>query len=325
MYVRKYKHIIQRSKDDDANQEAIDALQDDELNDNMSVFIIPVNVRISSNDTWDGIKSKIMNVINQNDLYNYIYRKLISLYTVPEELIPKLQRLEQIKHNYYEMLSESFNLIVEHINFYLEPGDIDIVRSTANGFTSLQFVSPQNDEDKHEFFIDFLITTLAPQDRDINSTYNKLYHQSGKSKDPLFIPPSKDPNDEFYDATSDNINRYDWFDAYTSDFFNIGYRRHRNVFEYVFKFHRQVKLMNVMSDLECEVAASFANQSNRNIIGRTIETFTPIKYYKINDDDDKFWVAFYDRDAMNIPIAFNANVIFTMDVVLLQNRKLLYS
>ena len=325
LYVRKYKHIIARSKDDDVNQTAIDELDDDTLNDNLNIFHIPINIRITNNDTWDDIKSKIMNVINQTNLYNYMYQRLISLYDVPSELLPKLQQLDQIKDNYYAMLSESYNLIGERITFYLEPGDIDIVRSTTNGFTSLQFVSPQNDEDKHDFFIDFMITTLAPHDRDIHSTYNKLYSSTGKSKTPLFLIPSKDPHDEFNSAASRNINKYDWFDAYTSDFFNIGYQLHRNTFKYVFKFHRQIKLMNVMSDLECEVAASFATQSNHNMIGRTIERFTPIKYYKINDDDDMFWVAFYDRDAMNIPVAFNANVIFTMDVVLLQNRKLLYS
>ena len=317
LYVRKYKHIIARSKDDDVNQTAIDELDDDTLNDNLNIFHIPINIRITNNDTWDDIKSKIMNVINQTNLYNYMYQRLISLYDVPSELLPKLQQLDQIKDNYYAMLSESYNLIGERITFYLEPGDIDIVRSTTNGFTSLQFVSPQNDEDKHDFFIDFMITTLASHDRDIHSTYNKLYSSTGKSKTPLFLIPSKDPHDEFNSAASRNINKYDWFDAYTSDFFNIGYQLHRNIFKYVFKFHRQLKLMNVMSDLECEVAASFATQSNHNMIGRTIERFTPIKYYKINDD--------YDRDAMNIPVAFNANVIFTMDVVLLQNRKLLYS
>ena len=325
LYVRKYKQIIPRSKDDAINQAAINDIDNDTLNDNVNIFAIPINIRISCNDTWYNIKNKIMNVINQENIYNYMYRKLKSLYDVPSDLVPKLQRLDQIKDNYYAMLSESFNLIGESISFYLEPGDIDIVKSTANGFTSIQFISPQNDEDKHDFFIDFMITTITARDRNMHSTFNKLYKPTGKSKNPSYLLPSTDENDEFYQSTSVNINKYDWFDAYTADFFNIGYQRYRNTSDQVFTFHRQLKLMNVMSDLECEVAASFATQSNNNMIGRTIETFTPIKYYKINDDDDMFWVAFYDRDAMNIPIAFNANVTFTMDVVLLQNRKLLYS
>lgn len=65
-----------------------------------------------------------------------MYRKLKTLNDVPSDLVPKLQQLDQIKDNYYVMLSESFNLIGDLISFYLEPSDIDIVRSTANGFTS---------------------------------------------------------------------------------------------------------------------------------------------------------------------------------------------
>lgn len=314
LYVRKYKHIIPRYKDDITNQDSINALYDHTLNDNTNIFAIPINLCISSSDTWDDIKSKIMNVINQESLYNYIYRRLKALFNNPNDLLPRLRQLDQIKDNYYAMISESFNLIGDAIQFCLEPGDIDIVKSTAHGFTSLQFFSPQNDADKHDFFIDFMITALAPHDRDIHSTYNKLYNVIGKSKDPSFPIP---PDDDINDPLSTDINKYDWFDPYSSDFFNVGYQRYRNTFDYVFKFHRQLKLMNVM----CEVAASFATQYN-HMIGRTIETFTPIKYYKINEI---FWVAFYDRDAMNIPIGFNANVIFTMDIVLLQNRKLIYT
>ena len=79
-----------------------------------------------------------------------------------------------------------------------------------------------------------------------------------------------------------------------------------------------------MNDLQCEVAASFATQSNHNLIGRTNEIFNPIKYYKLNDDD-KFWIEFYDKNEVKIPLAINDNVVFTMDMVFLQNRKLLYS
>ena len=99
----------------------------------------------------------------------------------------------------------------------------------------------------------------------------------------------------------------------------------RNSLLYVTKFHRELTFENIMTSLECEVAASFASQSNHNIIGRTNEIFQPIKYYKINDDDDKFWIEFYDRCNLKIPLSFNDKVTFTMDMVFLQNRKLLYS
>ena len=44
-----------------------------------------------------------------------------------------------------------------------------------------------------------------------------------------------------------------------------------------------------------------------------------------DDNDDKFWIEFYDRNEIDIPVAFNDFVMFTLDIVFLQNHKLLYS
>ena len=123
----------------------------------------------------------------------------------------------------------------------------------------------------------------------------------------------------------EDLDRGDWFDECTAIFFNIGLSKYKNDLNFVTRFHRELSLKNVMSDLQCEVATSFASQSNHNIIGRTNEIFNPIKYFKINDDDDKFWIEFYDRNEITVPVAFNDYVMFTMDVVFLQNRKLLYN
>lgn len=79
-YVRKYKHIIQRSKDYVANQVAINDIYNYTLNYNMKIFSIPINIRISSNDTWEAIKCKIMNVINQENL-SWFYVNTICLVT----------------------------------------------------------------------------------------------------------------------------------------------------------------------------------------------------------------------------------------------------
>ena len=84
-------------------------------------------------------------------------------------------------------------------------------------------------------------------------------------------------------------------------------------------------MKNILTDLECEVVASFATQSNHYLVGRTNEPFCPIKYYKLNHSDETFWIEFYDKNEIKIPLPINDNVVFTMDMVFLQNRKLLYS
>lgn len=165
----------------------------------------------------------------------------------------------------------------------------------------LLFRSPQNDY--NDFYVDFMMTTINDDE-----TYKKFYMWDNDNDEPLpyavDFPGELDDYDRFkFDTTNPN----------------------RNSLEYVTKFHRELIFENIMTSLECEVAASFASQSNHNIIGRTNEIFNPIKYFKINDDDDKFWIEFYDRNEINVPVAFNDFVMFTMDVVFLQNRKLLYS
>ena len=67
-----------------------------------------------------------------------------------------------------------------------------------------------------------------------------------------------------YPQELDENDRFSFDVAY---FFNIGTSNpNRNNLEYVTKFHRQLTFYNVMASLQCEVAASFANQSNHNLI-----------------------------------------------------------
>ena len=52
---------------------------------------------------------------------------------------------------------------------------------------------------------------------------------------------------------------------------------------------------------------------------------TSPKSDKLNDNDDKFWIDFYDRNEITVPVSFNDHLVFTIDMVFLQNRKLIYT
>ncbi|KAK8875784.1 hypothetical protein M9Y10_005959 [Tritrichomonas musculus] len=308
LYIRKYKRsLIRVSANDKLNQERINAIDDERLRANMRIFAIPIVVRVTRYDTWLDIKERIMNVIRQENIYNFLCRKLKSLYTVPVELIPKMNQLEQVKNNYYEMIQLSDELILERIPFYLEPDDVDLITTVFNNKVSLCFISPYNSNQNSTYCFDFTITAFDQFTDDIHVTYRKFYvvnddgELTGKTKD---VP--------------DPFTAEDWFNSYTSDFFAI-------YCDDDFRYTRTLRFNNVMTDLQCEVAASFAVQSNHNIIGRTNEVYTPIKYYKVNDNNDRFYIEFYDRDNVNLPLTFNDNLVFTIDMVLLQNRKLIYS
>lgn len=316
LYVRKYRQtLLPKSRyDDEANQEKINVIDDNELEENMKIFSIPINIRVDCNDTWNDIKERIMNVINQENLYNYIYHRINILYSIPSTIIPKLEQLESIKHNYHAMLQASFDLIGERIPFYLEPNDIDIIKIIDNDHSYLNFVSPQNNRENKQFFIDFMITEVDIFSDNIHTTYEKIYQST---QDGVLLGKTRENPEE--------LDVGDFFNDYTAHFLNIGLSKYKNNLNYLTRFHRRLQLKDVMTNLDCEVVASFASQSNHNLIGRTNEIFIPIKYYKLLDDDNTFWIEFYDRDNFKVPVAFNDNVVFTMDMVFLQHRKLLYS
>lgn len=88
LYIRKYKRIIPRTVVDEDNLDAINAIDYEDLLPNMRIFGIPISIRISSNNTWDDIKEKIMSIIEQENLYNYIYKRLKSEFSVPANIYP---------------------------------------------------------------------------------------------------------------------------------------------------------------------------------------------------------------------------------------------
>lgn len=222
---------------------------------------------------------------------------MILRFSLPDTFIPKSQRLEQIKDNYDEMLSSSNDLIGERISFWLEPDkDIDLIKAFENDYECIGFVQPnQVHFEGNTFTTDFLIMTH----RAINTNYHSHVYQ-------LYVNLYKEYHNHLTGSSPDepvDYNDYRFY-LFTELFFNITYIETDkgiihgdglNTMDYLCKYHRELTFKNVMLG-DCQVAASFASQSNHNLIGRTNDTFTPIKYYKVNDEDDHFLVEFYDRD-----------------------------
>ncbi|KAK8882383.1 hypothetical protein M9Y10_045025 [Tritrichomonas musculus] len=317
LYIRKYK---QKAFNDLANVMFPgivlneDEIQDvvDRMNDK-DIHVYKIDYTADIFDNIDEFINDLNELIDENNIYNYIYDEILKTDDEPDDKIGALEQLDTDKENYAIMCLRN------NIPFYLnnnavgisEVCDVDIVEVIHDKNIELKFFSHQNEES--QYYVDFLMT---PRNKDV--TYKKFYDWDDDKDEPLhnqvLWPGILDPAGE------------DKFKFDTACYFNIGTTNpNRNSLEYVTKFHRELRFFNVMTNLQCEVAASFASQSNHNLIGRTNEMYEPIKYYKINDNDDKFWVEFYDRNEINVPIAFNDFVMFTMDVVFLQNRKLLYS
>ena len=266
------------------------------------------------NDIFDSIDDFINDLfatIDDVSVYDKISNDILQS---DQTKAAKIAALEQLKAD-----ADDYDLIClrNDVSFYLDRrNDIDIYTNIGNE-VMLTIDSPLN----NDYYIDFMITA----DND-NNTYKKFYMWDLDNDEPLpytvIDPGELDLN--VYDDDDEILS--DRFDFDTACYLHIGDNNpHRNSIRYITKFHRLITFKHVLSNLQCEVAASFANQSNHNLIGRTNETYTPIKYYKLNDNDDKFWIELYDRNEIDIPVAFEDFFVFTMDVVLLQNRKLLYS
>lgn len=271
---------------------------------NITVFRIPINITIDEDDTWNDIHDKLIECIKKTNIYNYLRSVIIDKYDTAE-LISKLSQLNSIRDDYDLMLTQCENLIDYNIPFYIIDGDVDALNYSYKRMKQLVFEKNDNN-----YYCDYMITPP-------NDSYNNLYKWNDSYRKPEYGYP--------YLLISNDITFEDKcfvFDVDTRNFLNIG---PNNPTEYVCKYHRNLYFHNIRTDLDCRVAASFASQSNHNIIGKTNETFENIKYYKINDNGNSFWIECYDNDDINIPISFNDDVVLTMDVVFLQNRKLLYS
>ena len=117
-------------------------------------------------------------------------------------------------------------------------------------------------------------------------------------------------------------------DNFGNDFtalFNIGDKSYQNKLEDICKFHRTITFHNVFDRSTVKIRASFANQSKNYYVGNSHVYFNPIKYYKLNSNDDKFWIEFYNARNPDTPINIPDDENFVLEMLFLQNRKLLYT
>lgn len=129
------------------------------------------------------------------------------------------------------------------------------------------------------------------------------------------------------DPAREPIGEADIFSDDVNELFNIVVelpQSYQNPFSYFLHFHRQIEIKNLWDRHTCKVYASFANQSNHYYVGNSHVLFTPIKYYKLNSRDNRFWIEFYSARNPNIPIRLPDCEGFVLEMQFMQNDKLLY-
>lgn len=122
-------------------------------------------------------------------------------------------------------------------------------------------------------------------------------------------------------------NVYFLIDNYNDDFkevFNIGVGPGQNRPEAVDHWHKEIVFSNIWDRHSCKVYSSIAEQSLHHYIGNSQIYFNPIKYYKLNSSDQRFWVELYSGRNYNVPIKLPKNESFVIEMQFLPYNKLLY-
>ena len=95
----------------------------------------------------------------------------------------------------------------------------------------------------------------------------------------------------------------------------------------------EMNFYDVWDRHSCKVFSSIASDSNRGYIGNSQVVFSPIKYFKINSTDKKFYIDFYNSRNIKCPTVLpykkkedgsTLNEPFIVELRLMQNEKLLY-
>ena len=111
------------------------------------------------------------------------------------------------------------------------------------------------------------------------------------------------------------------------DVFNIsgetdqGANYHNN---YKFKWLREVNFYNVWDRHSCKIYSSFGDQSNQGYVGNTTIYFNPIKYFKLNSTDQRFWIELYSGRHKDIPVKIPRSESFSIEMIFFPYRKMLY-
>ena len=105
---------------------------------------------------------------------------------------------------------------------------------------------------------------------------------------------------------------------------NVGEDRDENSPNIYNEYVTEIVFDNVWDRHSCKVYSSIAEQSLHHYIGNSEVNFVPIKYYKLQSSDQRFWIEFHSGRHYNVPIKLPRNASFVINMQFLPYNKLLY-
>lgn len=182
--------------------------------------------------------------------------------------------------------------------------------------------SSRNNNALDPFFIDFMLDPI--EESIVSKKYDSSLYDFNLIDPTETLPPSLGYPKFVKKINPDPLTEDDTFPKDFNLIFNIGDLSYQNSIDYITTFHREIKFKNIYDRNSVKIHASFANQSNNYYIGNSHVYFYPIKYYKLNSKDDKFWIEFYSGRHHDCPINIPEDEGFIIEMLFMQNQKLLY-
>ena len=90
------------------------------------------------------------------------------------------------------------------------------------------------------------------------------------------------------------------------------------------RWMRKIEFENVWDRHSFKIYSSIAEESSKGYLGNSQIFYQPIKYFKLNSTDQRFWIEFYSGHFHKIPIKIPLNESFVIEIQLLPFNKLLY-
>lgn len=107
------------------------------------------------------------------------------------------------------------------------------------------------------------------------------------------------------------------------DVFNIGAGPTENNVFGNYEYFEKLVFDNVWDRHSCKVFSSIGEQCNHLYVGNSNVYFDPIKYFKLQSTDQRFWIELYSARNYKVPIKFPKNESFCIEMQFLPFNKTL--
>ncbi len=340
IYIRKYKKVkffdalrnySDKYKDKSNRELFLTSLSDNEIQkvintmDAKDVIVFPFNVNIkmqtqdSFMDLWN-IINEILTTKTDLKTFQKSYYMNSNNYTIEQKLkfIQALNKYDSdellFQYNrdlWFKQSLDQSNKDISMFETITQPNELKEI-----------FYSPHNLVLQDPYYVDILFL------HNPNTYYKKYQNNANLIDDKLDsnLPPffAQNVYSPYSRSDPQPLTSDDEFNKDFNAIFNAGKENWQNHLDYITSFHRLLSFKNVYNRGTLKIHASFGNPSNDYYVGNSHVYFTPIKYYKLNSKDDKFWIEFYSSHYHDCPVNIPEDEGFVLEMLFMQNQKLLY-